>query len=79
MILREICTLVSIGLLAGCAAPKQEYWNRPDTRLQQTAADLSECRMRVVQGQQQVYTARELESPCMVSKGYALSDHPPPN
>lgn len=75
--MRRVFVLAVLGVLTSCAAPKQQYWTRPSTGLQQTASDLSECRMRVVQGQQQVFTARQLEEPCMVAKGYALSDRPP--
>lgn len=62
--------------LAGCAT--QQYWVRPATNIQQTAKDLSDCRMATTkENSQQVYTAQELESPCMVAKGYGLSDQPP--
>ena len=60
--------------LAGCMSPpKPEYWVKPGATLQGTGTDLSECRIAGNSGGQKVFSARELESPCMASKGYTLS------
>lgn len=67
--------VILAALLAGCA--HVQYWNRADTNLQQTSSDLNECRLAANAGGQKVFSAIELESPCMVSKGYALSRNPP--
>jgi len=59
-------------MVTGCV----QYWVRPNTGLQQTASDLYECRKTGSQAGM-IYTGLELESPCMASKGYALSNTPP--
>jgi hypothetical protein len=61
--------------LGGCATT--EYWYQNGVSLQKTAADLNECRISANQGGQKVFTARELETPCMAAKGYSLSTTPP--
>lgn len=64
-----------MGMLAGCA----QYYNRADADIQQTSKDLTDCRMKAAQGgAQQIYSAAQLEIPCMVGKGYNLSYTPPP-
>lgn len=72
---------IAIGLLAaslaGCA-PTQMYYVKSGVGLQQTAKDLHECRQTArATSERQIYTARELEGPCMGAKGYLLSDKPP--
>lgn len=69
----------SIALaLTGCVTPTQ-YWVRPNTNNQQTAKDLYDCRQAARStSTQQVFTAMELEAPCMGAKGYALSTKPAP-
>ncbi|MGH6889980.1 MAG: hypothetical protein ACREHF_12425 [Rhizomicrobium sp.] len=61
--------------LAGCST--QQYWARPATDLKTTATDLEACRLGANAGGQKVFSAAELEQPCMVAKGYQLSDAPP--
>ncbi len=70
--------LAAFAFLTACAA-HQQYWVRPETGIKQTAADLSECRIAANNGGQKVFSARELETPCMVAKGYDLSNSPPSN
>jgi hypothetical protein len=66
-----------VSLMAGCATP-QQYWVNPQKTLQETGKDLFDCRQAARStSQQQIYTALELEAPCMTSKGYRLSDKPP--
>lgn len=67
------------GLVTSCATPPaQQYWFSPEKTLQQTGKDLFDCRQAARStSQQQIYTALELEAPCMTSKGYRLSDKPP--
>ncbi|MBX7147029.1 MAG: hypothetical protein K1X44_06955 [Alphaproteobacteria bacterium] len=60
-------------LLAGCT----QYWTKPNTNRQETAKDLSDCRIQANQGNAKIYTAEQLETPCMVGKGYNLSYNPP--
>lgn len=63
-------------VLTGCVT--QQYWVRPGSGVQQVAADLQECRLSTSKAlTQQVYTADQLEGPCMVAKGYSLSNRPP--
>jgi len=65
------------GLVASCATP-QQYWVNPQKTLQETGKDLFDCRQAARStSQQQIYTALELEAPCMTGKGYRLSDKPP--
>lgn len=73
----KIVRVVVLALaLSGCAS--QQYWVRSNATIQQGASDLSACRISTSQAStQQVYSAAELESPCMIAKGYALSDSPP--
>lgn len=67
------------GLVASCATPPaQQYWFNPQKSLQETGKDLFDCRQAARStSQQQIYTALELEAPCMTGKGYRLSDKPP--
>lgn len=66
-----------VSLMAGCATP-QQYWVNSQKTLQETGKDLFDCRQAARStSQQQIYTALELEAPCMTSKGYRLSDKPP--
>jgi hypothetical protein len=60
-------------VLAGCV--QQQYWAKPGAGIQQTSADLYDCRKTGINAGV-AYTGLELESPCMMSKGYALQDHP---
>ena len=64
------CALSSLG---GCVA--QQYWVKPETGVQQTSADLYDCRKTGAQAGA-IYTGLELEAPCMQSKGYSLHDRP---
>ncbi len=63
---------LSFGLV-GCT----QYWVKPGTNLQDTAKDLSDCRVQANQGGQKVFSAQEMEAPCMTAKGYSLSNRPP--
>lgn len=63
--------LLAIGLLAAGCAPTQ-YWVKPGIGAQQTAKDLGECRS----GAGNVQVMANVENPCMVGKGYALSSTP---
>lgn len=74
MINRVIALAVLAISLAGCVA--QQYWIKPGVGMQQTATDLYACRQTGVNAGY-VYSAMEMEQPCMVSKGYALSSSPP--
>jgi len=68
--------LALLLLLGACS--HQLYWVKDGTSGQATAADLYECRTKTaasVPGQA-VYTAAELERPCMAAKGYHLSKTP---
>lgn len=72
----RIFVIFFLGLCAtGCVTT--EYWLQDGVSLKKTAADLSDCRHEANQGGQKVFSARELESPCMVAKGYRLSPIPP--
>ena len=63
--------------LAGCA-PTQMYYVKSGVGLQQTAKDLHECRQTArATSERQIYTALELEGPCMGAKGYVMSEKPP--
>lgn len=64
-----LCALV----LSGCT----QFWNKPGVNLQQTAKDLSDCRMQANQGGEKVFTPMQLEGPCMTAKGYSLSNSQP--
>jgi hypothetical protein len=66
---------VMAALISGCSST--QYWVKPGTDLRTTAADLEACRLAANNGGQKVFTAQQLESPCMVSKGYELSSKPP--
>lgn len=68
--------VLSFVLFAGCAS--QLYWVQPGKNIREISADLLECR-RTTQplGGSQVYSAADLERPCMVAKGYGLSNTPP--
>ena len=68
----SVCLLVLV--LSGCT----QYWDESDANLQQTAKDLSDCRVQGSQGGQKVFTAMQIEGPCMTAKGYTLSNQPPP-
>ena len=74
--MKTIITAILCLMLAACAAPIK-YWNRDATNLRQTAADLNECRLAANQGGQKVFSAIELEYPCMQAKGYRLAYTPP--
>ena len=78
--MRRVIVLALASVLLGCAS--QDYWVRPATNLRMTAADLQACRQTALEsanrGGERVFTARELESPCMAAKGYGLSKTPPP-
>ena len=54
-----------------------DYWNKSGTGAQQTSADLYECRTSANQGGQKVYSAADIEHPCMMARGYSLSKTPP--
>lgn len=70
------CGVVGLALL-GCA-PTQMYWVKQGVGIQATSKDLFECRQTARQdSERQVYTALELEKPCMGAKGYTLSEKPP--
>lgn len=71
----QLIAAIALAALTGCA--HQQYWVRTGTDLRQTASDLNECRLAANAGGQKVFSPLELESPCMVSKGYALSSKPP--
>ena len=58
--------------VSGCV----QYWSQPGVDLKQTSADLHDCRMEANKGGQKVFTARELEMPCMASKGYDITYSP---
>lgn len=74
--MRTLCIVVAAAaVLAACSQTR--YWSRDNASLQQVATDLADCRMKANQGGEKVFSAIELESPCMVSKGYALSTVPP--
>lgn len=62
-------------VLAGCAHPL--YWSKPGTGVQETAADLLACRTQGNAGGQKVFSARQMEEPCMVAKGYVMGRTPP--
>lgn len=68
--------LLYAALFVGCAT--QLYWVQPGKNLRETSVDLLECR-RAAQprGGSQVYSAADLERPCMAAKGYGLSKTPP--
>ena len=70
---KYICFLILL-FTTSCA----QYWNKPGVNLQQTAADLHECRVQGNSGGQKLYTAAEMEGTCMGAKGYALKYSPPP-
>lgn len=72
--MKTLSAALAFGL-AGCAHPL--YWSKPDTGMQQTAADLSACRVQANAGGGKVFSAKEMETPCMVAKGYALGKVPP--
>jgi len=61
--------------LSGCS--QQMYWVQEGKSLRETATDLHDCRIAVQpQGGRQVFTAIELETSCMGSKGYSKSPTP---
>ena len=67
--------LVTSAVVVGCASTN--YWTQAGVGVQVTARDLSECRMAGNQGGQKIFSAQEIESPCMASRGYKLSKTPP--
>jgi hypothetical protein len=70
--------LVMAAALSACG-PRTQYWVKSGTGITTTAADLSACRIAANSGGQKVFSALEMESPCMVAKGYHLSPTPPSN
>lgn len=75
---RAIIVIAVVCLLTACA--QQMYWNRPGVSIEKTSKDLLACRMegaKANQGGHIIYSAQEIESPCMVAKGYELSATPP--
>lgn len=70
----KVLVYTAAMLTIGCAT--QQYWVKQQISIQQTSADLSECRIQANQGGQKVFSAMELEFPCMVAKGYQLSNKP---
>lgn len=74
-VLVRLSAVFAVGLIAACSTT--QYWVQPGKTLQETAADLHACRLAAQpQGSRQVYTAMELEQPCMAAKGYSLSPTP---
>jgi hypothetical protein len=74
----SLAFVLLVGLLASCASV--QYWVHPNKNLQETAADLHACRLAAQPiGSKQVYSAAELEQPCMAAKGYVLSNKPATN
>jgi hypothetical protein len=70
--------VLAVGLSACVSPPLQQYWFNPKRTLQETGADLFNCRQSARQtSTQQIYTAMELEAPCMTAKGYLLVDGQP--
>jgi len=67
--------ILAAVLLAGCAHTL--YWSKPGVGVQETAAELSACRLAANAGGQKVFSARQLEEPCMVAKGFVLGRKPP--
>jgi len=73
---KVLTILLCILLLSGCV--QTQYWVKEGVNLQHTAKDLHNCRLQANQGGEKVYTALELEAPCMTAKGYNLSNTPTP-
>lgn len=75
---RAILLIATTCLLTACA--QQMYWNKPGMSIEKTSKDLLACRMegaKANQGGHIIYSAQEIESPCMVAKGYKLVATPP--
>lgn len=74
VIFRYGIAMVLMCLAGGCAtAPAQQYWFSPKRTLQQTSADLFACRQVArTTSDNQMYSALEMEAPCMTAKGYML-------
>jgi hypothetical protein len=66
---------IGIGVCSGCAS--QQFWVKEGIDLKRTAAELEDCRLKANEGGQKVFSAQELEGPCMVAKGFKLSTTPP--
>lgn len=67
--------LVLCALATGCAS--QQYWVQKGKTLQEISADLYQCRVSSQPiGGKQVFSAAELEQPCMVARGYTLGNRP---
>ena len=64
----QILAIATLSLTA-CT----QYWGKQGANLQQTAKDLSDCRIQANQGGEKVFTPMELEGPCMAAKGYGLT------
>lgn len=64
------------GLLITSCAARPMMWVKDNTTEQKTAAALHACRMEANQGGQKVFSAMELEGPCMSAKGYRLEPMP---
>jgi len=74
--MRSHLLIIFISLfIAGCASP--DYWMQPGKTLRETASDIHGCRVSSQPGGQQVFSARELEFPCMIAKGYNIGKTPP--
>jgi uncharacterized protein YceK len=70
-----VSAIAVLILISGCSS--QKYWVKPGTGFRQTGTDLAACRVAADQGGQKAFSGFQLEAPCMVGKGYNLSDHPP--
>jgi hypothetical protein len=69
--------LVLLGAVVTLGCAHQQYWGKQDADIRQTAGDLQDCRLAANAGGQKVFSAMELEGPCMAAKGYELRNSPP--
>lgn len=74
MVKRIAILYLLLTVLSACAST--QYWVKPGTGVQETSKDLSDCRAGANAGGNP-QLAWQVEQPCMVGKGYALSDRPP--
>lgn len=72
--MRILCVLSVAFLATACA--QLQYWTKPGVGQVELNTDLSACRVEGNSGGQKVFTAQELEQPCMYAKGYHLVDKP---
>lgn len=57
-------------LLAGCATPKQTYWEKPGASAQDFNQDIGQCRAQAFGNTMNLMQAAIIQSSCMQGKGW---------